>query len=91
MSESRTCTKCNIEKNLSEFYSDVKGKFGKMAVCKTCNSVRHKERMIAIKEANREPSHSDMAMSELVGIFRRIAADGQLKKVQKMLRRKASV
>lgn len=32
----KTCTKCNIEKNLSEFHKSKDGRFGVRAICKEC-------------------------------------------------------
>jgi len=34
----KVCTKCNIEKDLSEFNKSVRGKFQKRADCKICQS-----------------------------------------------------
>jgi hypothetical protein len=32
----KCCTKCRIEKSLSEFHNQIKGKFGKKSMCKSC-------------------------------------------------------
>ena len=32
----KVCTKCKVEKTLSEFYAHKKGKFGRRASCKVC-------------------------------------------------------
>jgi len=34
--ETKTCTKCKIEKNLTEFYKGAKGTFGTKSVCIDC-------------------------------------------------------
>lgn len=33
----KTCTKCGVEKPLSEYHKDPKGKGGLRAYCKICN------------------------------------------------------
>ncbi len=38
----KICTKCNKDKELSEFYNDKKGKLGKQAHCKTCDNITSK-------------------------------------------------
>ena len=40
----KVCTKCNIEKSLSEFNKAINGKLQKRADCKTCQSEWAKER-----------------------------------------------
>jgi len=40
----KVCTKCNIEKSLSEFNKAINGKFQKRADCKTCQSEWARER-----------------------------------------------
>lgn len=34
----KVCTKCSVEKNLSEFNNSKRGKFQKIGECKTCQS-----------------------------------------------------
>lgn len=36
----KVCTKCDIEKDLSEFYNEKSGKYGKQAHCKLCDNWR---------------------------------------------------
>jgi hypothetical protein len=40
----KICTKCNIEKDLSEFNKSIKGKFQKRSNCKICQSKQARER-----------------------------------------------
>src|SRR5690625_7483955 len=37
----KTCSKCNVEKPLSEFHKEKKGKLGVRAECKKCTKKRH--------------------------------------------------
>lgn len=39
--ESRLCTKCAVEKPLSEFSKAPRGKYGRKASCKECDASRH--------------------------------------------------
>lgn len=39
---SKVCSKCNKEKDLSEFHKEKKGKFGVRAECKGCTKRRHR-------------------------------------------------
>lgn len=39
--DSRTCTKCRIDKPLSEFSKAPGGKYGRKANCKACDAARH--------------------------------------------------
>lgn len=41
--KSRICTKCKLEKLLSEFNNDKKGKYGKRSLCKKCESQKRKK------------------------------------------------
>jgi len=41
--QTKICTKCNIEKEITEFYSEKSGKFGVKALCKECKSRWSKE------------------------------------------------
>ena len=43
----RTCTKCLVEKELTEFYKDVRGRFGTMSKCKKCHNKIVGDRRIA--------------------------------------------
>lgn len=47
------CTKCLIEKELTEFYKDSRGRGGLMAKCKKC----HIEIVVCRKKENPEPSN----------------------------------
>lgn len=40
--ETKTCTKCFIEKQLSDFYKAKLGKYGLTAICKTCSNAATK-------------------------------------------------
>lgn len=39
--ESRVCTKCGLDKPLSEFSKAARGKYGRKASCKACDAARH--------------------------------------------------
>ena len=41
--QTKICTKCRIEKTITEFYSEKSGKFGVKAICKECKSRWSKE------------------------------------------------
>jgi hypothetical protein len=41
--KTKICTKCGIEKKLSEFYNNKKGKLGKQAHCKLCDNLTSKK------------------------------------------------
>lgn len=40
--DSKTCSKCGIEKPITEFHKDSNGRLGKRASCKTCDLDRHR-------------------------------------------------
>lgn len=40
----KTCTKCNIEKPLTEYYKQAGGKYGIMSICMACVSLLYKTR-----------------------------------------------
>lgn len=52
-SNKKTCTKCNIIKDLGEFYKSTRGKFGLTSECKLClrernsSNINKKKDMIA--------------------------------------------
>lgn len=46
----KICTKCRIPKHIDEFYKDKRGKFGVVAVCKTCAELYNKIRYVANKK-----------------------------------------
>ena len=48
--ESKICTKCKVEKHLSEFYRQKTGHFGVTAMCKLCHSTQHKSYYSTNKE-----------------------------------------
>ncbi len=61
----KTCNKCKVKKNKSEFYRDKNAKNGIRSICKNCdiikakswnrvNSEKHKEHQIKYRENNRQ-------------------------------------
>lgn len=50
----KPCTKCGVVKPLDDFYRSRKGKFGRMAICKSCRRITEPARMAAYYRANRE-------------------------------------
>lgn len=50
----KPCTKCGVVKPLDAFYRNRKGKFGRMAICKSCRRITEPARMAAYYRANRE-------------------------------------
>jgi hypothetical protein len=56
MSDKRNCTKCKIEKPLTEFHNSKAGKFGKTSYCKEC----HK---------NPQPKYKSCSLEEEVKLF----------------------
>ena len=54
--QTKTCTKCNVEKALTEFYKDKKGKYGVRSDCKDCAKSWKKEhyQLPGVKERYRE-------------------------------------
>lgn len=46
------CTKCNVEKNISEFYVSKRHKLGYIPTCKKCESLRHKKKYNPHKRKN---------------------------------------
>ena len=47
---SKVCTKCKVEKELTEFHKDSKTKDGLFIWCKACNAMRAKKHYIKNKE-----------------------------------------
>ncbi|WNI19174.1 endonuclease VII domain-containing protein [Actinacidiphila sp. ITFR-21] len=41
LAESRACTRCGLEKPLSEFSKHPRGKYGRKPSCKACDAARH--------------------------------------------------
>lgn len=37
MNQSKKCTNCNIEKEITEFHKQTRGKYGVTSQCKVCN------------------------------------------------------
>jgi hypothetical protein len=50
----KICTKCNIEKELEQFYRCFKGKFGRHSICRECNKIER----IKNKEYNKNYKHN---------------------------------
>lgn len=59
--ETRICSKCKIEKNLTDFSKSNQGKYGVRPECKSCNSLYTKKRREkgAIKAYKRQKSKKD--------------------------------
>lgn len=43
MNQTKICSKCNIEKEITEFHSQARGKYGVRAECKICTHSRNKK------------------------------------------------
>ena len=43
MEVSKVCTKCKMEKSLTEFHKDKSNKSGYRSSCKTCQNIKAKE------------------------------------------------
>lgn len=50
--DTKVCSKCKVEKPLSEFYSDKRLKSGKASSCKSCQNKRKK--LIAFRTLKRD-------------------------------------
>lgn len=48
--QTKICTKCKVEKELSEFYKQWSGKFGRQPICKICSKELEHQRYFTNKE-----------------------------------------
>jgi len=53
--DSRVCTKCGLDKPLSEFSKHPRGKYGVKPSCKACDSARHAASYVPKPRARRRP------------------------------------
>jgi len=66
--ETKICSKCKLEKKLSEFDKQVKGRYAHRANCKLCCKKYKDEHKEAIKQKNKEyyANHKKQTLKERI-------------------------
>lgn len=68
--QTKTCTKCKIEKSITEFSKKKLGKYGVRSICKTCVRLYRQENKKQIYEYNKSYRNNNLKLSKYMEKYR---------------------